>query len=213
MKLLLATRSSHKAGEIREILANVPDLELLDLNDAGLPETPEEEGIEVFETFEDNALAKALHFKLLSGLPTLADDSGLSVDALEGAPGVHSKRFAPDRGLDGQERDDDNNRYLLERLAGVPKSERSARYVCVAVLLGGPDLGLDLPDPLVIRGEAEGRILDTPLGDGGFGYDPLFFDPAIGKGFAELSPEGKNSRSHRGKAFRALAARLEESHG
>ena len=213
MKVLLATRSAHKAGEIRQILSPVPDLELIDLNDAGLPETPEEDGIEVYETFEENATAKAVYFHRLSGIPTLADDSGLMVDALEGAPGVRSKRFAPDRGLEGQDRDDENNRYLLERLADVEQSERSARYVCVAVLVGGGDLAADLPDPLVVRGEAEGRILDEPLGDGGFGYDPLFFDPAIGRGFAELTPDQKNLRSHRGKAFRNLAARLEGSHG
>lgn len=202
MRLLLATRSPHKAREIRRILADVPELELLSLTDAGIPYDPTEEGIEVFESFRENAAAKAHYFRQLSHLPTVADDSGLAVDVLDGAPGVRSKRFAPDQGLEGQARDDANNRYLLERLEGVPAGERTARYVCVAVLDRGTD------EPVSFRGEAPGRILAAPRGDGGFGYDPLFFDEELEKTFAEISRLEKNARSHRGRAFRALAEHL-----
>jgi XTP/dITP diphosphohydrolase len=202
MRILLATRSRHKAGEIRRILAGVGDLELVTLDEAGIPERPEEDAIEAFETFEENALAKARYFQERTGLATLADDSGIAVDALGGAPGVRSKRFAPDRGLSGQARDDENNRYLLERLAEVPQEDRTARYVCVAVLV-------DAERPArVFRGEAPGIIVPEARGEGGFGYDPFFFDPELGRTFAEISPAEKNARSHRGKAFSALAQAL-----
>jgi XTP/dITP diphosphohydrolase len=202
MRILLATRSRHKAGEIRRILAGVGDLELVTLDEAGIPERPEEDAIEAFETFEENALAKARYFQELTGLATLADDSGIAVDALGGAPGVRSKRFAPDRGLSGQARDDENNRYLLERLAEVPQEDRTARYVCVAVLV-------DAERPArVFRGEAPGIIVPEARGEGGFGYDPFFFDSELGRTFAEISPAEKNARSHRGKAFSALAQAL-----
>ena len=202
MRILLATRSRHKAGESRRILAGVGDLELVTLDEAGIPERPEEDAIEAFETFEENALAKARFFQERTGLATLADDSGIAVDALGGAPGVRSKRFAPDRGLSGQARDDENNRYLLERLAEVPQEDRTARYVCVAVLVE-PER-----PARVFRGEAPGIIVPEARGEGGFGYDPFFFDPELGRTFAEISPEEKNARSHRGKAFSALAQAL-----
>jgi XTP/dITP diphosphohydrolase len=202
MRILLATRSRHKAGEIRRILAGVGDLELVTLDEAGIPEHPGEDAIEAFDTFEENALAKARYFQERTGLATLADDSGIAVDALGGAPGVRSKRFAPDRGLSGQARDDENNRYLLERLAEVPQEDRTARYVCVAVLV-------DAERPArVFRGEAPGIIVPEARGEGGFGYDPFFFDPELGRTFAEISPAEKNARSHRGKAFSALAQAL-----
>jgi XTP/dITP diphosphohydrolase len=204
MKLLVATRSAHKMAEIRQILADVPGLSVLDLDDAGIPPDPAEEGLEVFETFEENALAKARYFFDLSGMPTVADDSGLEVDALNGAPGVRSKRFAPDTGLDGQERDDANNRHLVERLAGVEPAARTARYVCVAALLG------EDKEPVFLRGEAPGVVRDEPCGDGGFGYDPYIFDAEFGGAFAEMSPQEKNARSHRGAAFGALASWLKE---
>lgn len=203
MRILLATRSAHKAGEIRKILAGVEDLELVTLDEVGVPESPEEDRIEAFETFEENALAKARYFHRITGMATLADDSGIQVDALEGAPGVYSKRFAPDRGLEGQARDDENNRFLLERLDAFPDVARTARYVCVAVLVEA-----DAAPPRVFRGEAPGIILREARGDGGFGYDPFFFDPDLGKTLAEIAPEEKNERSHRGKAFRAFARDL-----
>lgn len=204
MKLLVATRSAGKMREIRRILAAVEDLEVLDLDEAGIPYNRAEDDLEPFDTFEENALSKARWFHARSGLPTVADDSGISVDALDGAPGVRSKRFAPDAGVDGdglegRALDDANNRHLVRRLAGVPEEGRSARYVCVAALVE------DGTEPLFLRGEAPGRIGHEPRGDGGFGYDPFVFDPEVGKTFAEMTPEEKDARSHRGAAFRALA--------
>jgi XTP/dITP diphosphohydrolase len=186
--------------EIRRILASVPDLELLSLDEAGLETLPEEDRLEPFETFEQNAASKARYFHARSGLPTVADDSGIEVGALDGAPGVRSKRFAPlPEGTPDDVRDAENNRHLLEQLHGFPSHERSARYVCVVVLEEGTG------EPLVVRGEAEGIIAAAPSGSGGFGYDPLFFDPVLEKTFAEILPDEKNARSHRGAAFRKLA--------
>ncbi|MDX1567488.1 MAG: non-canonical purine NTP pyrophosphatase, partial [Longimicrobiales bacterium] len=147
---------------------------------------------------------KARYFHDRSGLPTVADDSGLAVDALGGRPGVRSKRFAPDQGLDGEERDRANNRHLIRLLEDVPPEDRTARYVCVAALVEKAGA-----EPRYFRGEAPGLIVDEPRGTGGFGYDPHFFDPELQKTFAEIPPEEKNARSHRGRAFRALAAHLE----
>lgn len=190
--------------EIRRILADVDDVRLLDLEQAGVAEDPAEEDLEPYETFEENARSKAEYFHARTGLPTVADDSGLEVDALDGAPGVRTKRFAPESGLEGQARDDANNRHLVERLAGVAPEDRGARYVCVAVLIDGED------EPVVVRGEAEGRIVDAARGDGGFGYDPHFYDPELGRTYAEITGAEKNARSHRGRAFRALADALRE---
>lgn len=190
--------------EIRRILADVDDVRLLDLEQAGVAEDPAEEDLEPYETFEENARSKAEYFHARTGLPTVADDSGLEVDALDGAPGVRTKRFAPESGLEGQARDDANNRHLVERLAGVAPEDRGARYVCVAVLIDGED------EPVVVRGEAEGRIVDEARGDGGFGYDPHFYDPELGRTYAEITGAEKNARSHRGRAFRALADALRE---
>lgn len=203
MKLLVATRSAQKLLEIRRILAAVPGLRVLDLNDAGLPPSAEEDEIEAFETFEENALAKARYFQSLSGLPTVADDSGLEVDALDGAPGVRSKRFAPGTaGLDAAQVDQANNEHLLERLDDLPLAKRTARFVCVAALVDG--LGREH----VLRGEAPGLILGRPRGREGFGYDPLFLDRELEKSFGELTRAEKERRSHRGKAFRGLADHL-----
>jgi len=207
MELLLATRSTHKIGEIREILGVVPNLQLLDLEEAGVPYDSREEGLEPFETFEENAASKASYFRRITGLATVADDSGLEVDLLGGAPGVRSKRFAPECGREGTELDQANNAHLLALLGDAPPEERCGRYVCVAVLdRTGSD---ETPEasPLV-RGVATGVILDAPRGSGGFGYDPLFLDEELGRTFAEISASQKNARSHRGRAFRALAERL-----
>ena len=212
MKLVVATRSGHKMAEIRRILGDVPGLRLLDLEAAGVPPDPgAEAGLEPYDTFRENAASKARYFQARTGLPTVADDSGLVVDALNGAPGVHSKRFAPppEEGPapEGEARDRRNNEHLLERLGDRPLPERTGRYVCVAVLdLGGGETR-------AFRGEAEGLILGRPKGRGGFGYDPLFFDPDLGRTFAEISGEEKNARSHRGKAFRALAEHLRAEGG
>ena len=201
--LVLATRSTHKLSEIRKILAVVPGLRLLDLNEAGASYDVAEEDLEPYATFEENAASKASYFQKITGLPTVADDSGIMVDLLDGAPGVRSKRFAPDRGLKDLALDQANNEHLLASLGDAPFAERIGRYVCVAVLDRGD------PDAVtLVRGEAPGLILNEPRGSGGFGYDPLFFDEELRQTFAEISPEEKNARSHRGKAFRALAERL-----
>ncbi len=207
MDLLLATRSTHKLREIRKILDAVPNLRVLDLNEVGVSYDAAEEDLEPHDTFEENAASKAAYFQKIAGLPTVADDSGIEIDLLDGAPGVRSKRFAPERGLANLALDQANNEHLLVLLHGTPLAERTARYVCVAVLNRGLNRG-DPDDVTVVRGEAPGLILDAPQGSGGFGYDPLFFDEELGKTFAEIAPEEKNARSHRGKAFRALAERL-----
>ena len=202
MELLVATRSEHKLREIRRILGGVPDLILRSPDEAGVAYDPAEEALEPFETFEENARSKAEYFRSKSTLATVADDSGIEVDALGGAPGVRSKRFAPDTGVTGLERDLANNRHLVDRLEGREASERSARYVCVAALVKGDG------QVEYFRGEAPGVIVSDPMGDGGFGYDPHFYDPELDRTFAQISAEEKNERSHRGKAFAALARTL-----
>ena len=204
MELLLATRSADKLREIEHILGG---LRVLHLDDAGVARSDDEESLERFETFEENARSKAEYFHEQTGLATVADDSGLEVDALDGAPGVRSKRFAPTRGLSGRELRQANNEYLLERLGDLEPERRTARYVCAAVLVGAG------PEAIVTRGEAAGRILTAPRGDSGFGYDPYFFDVELALTFAQLGLEEKNRRSHRGKAFRALAEILRAEDG
>ena len=203
MELLLATRSAHKVQEIRMILRGIPGLTLLDLDDIGLEWRDEEEALEPFDTFEENARSKAEYFHTRTGLPTVADDSGLEVDALQGAPGVRSKRFAPVEGLTGHKLDQANNDYLTQQLGSLEIEKRTSQYVCVAVLLGFTD------QMIIARGEAKGLILTEPRGDGGFGYDPYFFKPDLEMTFAELHPDQKNELSHRGKAFRTLGSILE----
>ena len=203
MKLLVATRSRHKMKEIRRILADVPDLELLAPDEAGLAPLPEEDELEPYQTFEENARSKARYFHARSGLPAVADDSGIEVDALGGAPGVHSKRVAPvPPGTPDDERDEANNRHLLALLEGKPREERTARYVCVVALDEGNG------EPTMLRGEAPGIVAQSLAGTGGFGYDPLFYDLELGRTLAEISAEEKNARSHRGAAFRKLATVL-----
>jgi len=200
MRVLLATRSGDKAREIREILASVPGLTLLTLSDLGIEPDAAEEELEALETFQENAAAKARHFARLTSLPVLADDSGLRVDALGGAPGVRTKRFSGRTDLIGRDLDEANNLVLLERLRGVPPEARGARYVCAAVLA--------FPDGRIVAGlgSCRGEIATAPRGTGGFGYDPLFYVPALGRTFAEVSAQEKNRISHRSRAFRALAA-------
>lgn len=150
-------------------------------------------------TFVENALLKAREACRVSGLPALADDSGLAVDALDGAPGIYSARFAGEHKSDAA-----NNRKLLEALAEHGPGERSARYWCVLVYLRHADD----PVPLIVQRSWEGEILGAPRGEGGFGYDPLFWLPECGKTAAELPPEEKNRLSHRGRAMRELVERL-----
>jgi XTP/dITP diphosphohydrolase len=202
MKLVVATRSAHKMAEIRQILGDVQGLELVDLDQAGVAPSSVEDRLEPHDTFEENARSKAEYFHRVTGLPTVADDSGLEVDALGGEPGVRSKRFAPDEGLEGEERDAANNRYLLRLLRDVPPEEWTARYVCVACFVA------DGEEPRACRGEAPGVVVSEPRGSGGFGYDPHVLDSALGRTFAEMSAEEKNRRSHRGEAFRQLREAL-----
>ena len=204
MKLVLATRSSHKAREIDQILAPL-DLSVETLADLGVEETPDEDDIEAFDTFAANAIAKARYFAGKLDRVTLADDSGLRVDALDGAPGVHTKRFSGRDDLSGQPLDDANNALLLEELEGVPEQDRGARYVCCAAI-AWPD-----GRALTAIGTVRGRIATEPRGEGGFGYDPLFHVPELDARFAEVPAEAKNRISHRSRAFRALAAALEAS--
>lgn len=188
--------ASNNAGKAREIGARVAglDLEVVPQSQFAVPEVAET-GL----TFIENALLKARAASAIAGLPALADDSGLEVDALDGVPGIRSARFA------GEDADDAaNNALLLERLGGVPEPGRTARFQCLLVLLRRPDD----PTPWIFQGTWEGRILEAPRGDNGFGYDPLFFVPGEGCSAAQLPPEVKNRLSHRGQALEQLLARL-----
>lgn len=201
MKLLAATRSAGKQREFRRVLESA-SIEVLFPDDAGLYPRPAEELLEVGESFEANARRKAEHFARLSGLPTVADDSGLEVLALGGAPGVRSHRWAGATGSDAAI-DAANNAELIRRLTGAAGSRRGARYRCVLVYL--PTAG---SIPKVFEGSCHGRILDQPRGNGGFGYDPYFLSDELGKTFAEASAEEKDAVSHRGRALRELVAHL-----
>ena len=196
--LLVATGNPHKVEEIAAVLEPL-GFRLEGLGSVGrdLPE-PEEDG----ETFEANARIKAIAYAGMTGRRCLADDSGLEVDALDGAPGVRSARFAG-VGSTRAERDAANNALLLERLRGVPAARRHARFVC-AMCVADPD-GTIVAES---RGTFPGVILDAPRGTNGFGYDPLLFLPAEGRSSAELTADEKNARSHRGHAARLIAMRL-----
>ena len=196
--ILLATRSAGKMRELRPLFAGA-GIPVLDLVEAGLDETADEEGIEAFDTFEENALAKARWFHRRSGLSTVADDSGLEVGALAGEPGVRSKRWSGRKDLSGQALDDANNAKLVSALAHA--RDRTARYVCVAAYV-------DDEREIVHRGTTDGCIVERPRGDNGFGYDPYFESSELGMTFGEASVEAKERISHRGRAFRALIAQL-----
>jgi XTP/dITP diphosphohydrolase len=193
-ELLLATRNPGKLRELREIAAGSP---LVWRGLAEFPAVPD--AVENGRTFADNARLKALHYASATGLPTLADDSGLEVDYLGGAPGVLSARYA------GAEQDAAANvRKLLAALAGVPAERRTARFRC--------SMAFARPGEVLRQsaGVIEGRITDSPRGTGGFGYDPVFLVPALGKTAAELSPQQKHAISHRGQALRSILPRIEQ---
>ena len=199
-RVLLATRSHGKLRELHGILAEA-GFSGITLDEYGLAYLPEEESIECYETFEENALAKARYFHAKSGLPTMADDSGLSVSALAGAPGVWSKRYSGRSDLSGQALDDANNAKLLSELTGV--HDWSAKYSCAAAYV-------DDRREEVAFGETYGRIVDEPRGTEGFGYDPYFFSTELGETFGEASIAAKQKVSHRGRAFRALVDALRQ---
>ncbi len=197
--ILLATRSEGKLRELRPLFERA-GFTVVDLDGWGLPEEPEEAELERFDTFEENALAKARYFYEVSGgIAAVADDSGLEVAALGGRPGVRSKRFSGRSDLTGRPLDEANNAALLAELQG--SSDRSARFVCAAAFVG-------LDGDVVRRGETAGVILESPRGRGGFGYDPYFESLELGSTFAEASVEEKERISHRGRAMRALIEAL-----
>jgi XTP/dITP diphosphohydrolase len=200
-KLLLATRSAGKLRELEPLFAEA-GFEAITLKQAGIEESPDEDAVEAYDTFEENALAKARYFRRLSRMPVFADDSGLVVPALGGDPGVLSKRWSGRPDLSGQALDDENNCLLLERLRGV--SDRRAHYVCAAAFVGS---GRET----VSRAEVHGQIVDSPRGTGGFGYDPYFVADELGRTFGEATTQEKQAISHRARAFRALLAALADA--
>ena len=191
-RLVLASGNDGKLREFQRLLAPL-GIEVVAQAELGIAETDEP-----YPTFVENALAKARHASRTAGLPALADDSGVCVAALSGVPGVQSARYA------GEPRSDRrNNEKLIANLAGI--ADRRAHYYCVLALMRhGED-----PEPILAEGRWDGTIIDAPRGSGGFGYDPYFLDPESGLTGAEMPPEQKNARSHRGQAMRALVARLE----
>ncbi|WP_019808120.1 RdgB/HAM1 family non-canonical purine NTP pyrophosphatase [Saccharomonospora halophila] len=201
VRVLLATRNAKKLAELRRILAEagVAGVEVVGMADvAPFPEAPE-----TGATFEENALAKARDAARATGLPAVADDSGLTVDALNGMPGVLSARWAGSHGDDAA-----NLRLVLDQLTDVPDDRRGAAFVCAAAL-ALPD-GTAPSDEAVVRGEWRGELVREPRGENGFGYDPIFVPEGDRRTSAELPAEEKDACSHRGRALRALLPRLRE---
>jgi XTP/dITP diphosphohydrolase len=203
VKLLVATRSRGKQREAQRLLEG-SGIEIVFPDQAGVGISSEEELLELHPTFEGNARAKAEYFHRRTGLPTVADDSGLEVFALGGEPGVRSKRWA---GQDGPDHvvEKANNEFLLRRLLGAPPLKRKARYRCVLALVRGGKL---LPE--IFEGTCSGTIAEAPSGTGGFGYDPLFISDELGMTFGEAAPDAKDKVSHRGRAFAQLRAAILE---
>jgi XTP/dITP diphosphohydrolase len=199
-KLLVATRSDGKSREIRDLFTGVP-YTLSFPSELGFQRLPEESDLEAGTSYAENAVAKARYFAGRSGLATCSDDSGLEVDALGGAPGVYSARFAELFGAvaAAATRDAANNGLLLEKLAGVPLEARGARYRCVVAYLRTPTAV-----PELVEATTDGYIVTEARGGGGFGYDPLFFSGDLQMTFGEAAPAAKQRVSHRGRAFRAL---------
>jgi XTP/dITP diphosphohydrolase len=194
MKLLVGTRSAGKTREIRELFVGLP-FELSFPADRLLEPLPEEADLERSMSYVENAVTKARYFATRGGLPTVADDSGIEVEALGGAPGPRSARWAKA----GDDVDAANNTLLLEQLAGVPEERRGARYRCVVAFLATPS-----SVPEIVEATCDGFMLTEPRGTGGFGYDPLFYAPELHMSFGEAPPAAKHRVSHRGRAFRAL---------
>ena len=192
--LLVATGSKHKLAELQRLFGDLP-LTLVTLADLGISDEAPEDGA----TFEENAVQKARFYAEKSGHWTLADDSGLEVDTLNGAPGVYTRRYA---GADAT--DQQNYEKLLGALTGVPRPQRGARFVCCMALVDPSDPSSELPR--IFRGERRGEIVEAPRGAGGFGYDPVF--EVDGRTMAERSPEEKDQLSHRGQAAAPVAAAI-----
>jgi len=193
MKLILASGNAGKLAELRELLGDA-GIDLHAQSEFGV-EDADETGL----TFVENAILKARHAARATGMPALGDDSGLCVDALDGAPGLYSARYAGTHGDAGA-----NIAKLLDALHDVPEPRRDARFICVLALLRHAED----PQPLIAEGVWEGRILFAPRGEGGFGYDPVFFDPERNMGAAELDAALKNRISHRGRALALLRDKL-----
>ena len=196
MKVVLASKNAHKLQEISKITEKF-DMELVLESQVGVDIDVEETG----STFEENSFIKAEAVMKATGLPALADDSGIAVDALNGEPGIYSARYGFDPSLDDWGRLE----LLLKNTEQVPNGSRQAQFVCVITLV--------TPEGQVIqaRGEAHGELLRQPAGEGGFGYDPIFYYPSLGKSFAELSPEEKNQVSHRAQALKLFYEKLKEA--
>lgn len=193
MKVVLASNNKGKLRELGELLAQ-HHMQVIAQGELGIEDTVED-GL----SFVENAIIKARHASIRSGLPAIADDSGLEVDALKGEPGIYSARYAGEHADDAA-----NNRKLLAALAGIPDEQRSARFQCLMVFMRHAED----PTPLICQGSWEGRILREPRGDNGFGYDPLFWVASENASAAELPAEVKNAQSHRGKALRCLLQQL-----
>jgi len=193
-RVVLASGNKGKLREIETILAEF-GIQLVPQSEFGVSDADE-----TGSTFVENALIKARHAMQATGLAAIADDSGIVVDALDGRPGVYSARYA---GADAS--DADNNARLIEELDGVPDEQRGAAFHCAACFVVPGET-----EPVIAEGEWRGRILRQLRGEGGFGYDPLFLVPELGRSSAELSAEEKNARSHRGKALRELARKLRQ---
>jgi XTP/dITP diphosphohydrolase len=201
MKILFATRSTGKQREVKRVL-EAAGHEVVFPDDVGVYESGAEEGLESSDSFQTNARAKAEYFAKRTGLPTVADDSGLEVLSLGGAPGVRSKRWAGASGS-AEQVDAANNAELLRRLRGAPEIKRRARYRAVLVYLASPTAV-----PQVFEGVANGAIVEDPRGTGGFGYDPYFLSDDLEKTFGEATPDEKDRVSHRGRALAALVDAL-----
>lgn len=195
-RVVLASGNRGKLQEFQSLLTDV-GFDVVPQSEFDVPDA-DETGL----SFVENAIIKARHACQLTGLPAIADDSGLEVDALLGKPGIYSSRFA---GVDGEDKDAANNQKLLNSLEGLSQSERSARFQCVLVYMRHADD----PTPLICQGSWEGFILHQAAGEGGFGYDPLFFVPEKNCASGELDKAEKNSISHRGKAMQQLLALLQ----
>lgn len=195
-KIVLASGNRKKVAELTQLLAQF-QLQVIPQTDLNVEDVPE-----TGTTFVENAIIKARHAAEVTGLPAIADDSGIEVDYLDGQPGIYSARFSGKHGDDQA-----NNELLLEKLQGVPSEQRTARYQCVLVFMQHDKD----PTPLICQGAWEGRIMTEEVGEGGFGYDPLFWSEEHQCSAAQLEPEQKAAISHRGKALQELMQKLSES--